>query len=54
MGNRVYTDLGDDELYVVIPGPALARLVAELATITAANATLGDYHRQRRRDLATA
>lgn len=44
VGNRVYTDLGDDELYVAIPGRALATLVAELGTITAANTALGDYH----------
>lgn len=54
VGNRVYTDLGDDEMYVVIPGPALAKVVAELSTITSANATLRDYHRQRRTDLTTA
>jgi uncharacterized protein (DUF169 family) len=54
VGNRVYTDLGDDELYIAIPGRALAALVNELATISAANATLASYHRQRRQDLATA
>src|SRR6266850_1465735 len=32
VGNRVYTDLGDDELYLTIPGRALAPLAAELAT----------------------
>jgi uncharacterized protein (DUF169 family) len=54
VGNRVYTDLGDDELYMAIPGRALAPLVAELDTISTANATLRDYHRRRRTDLATA
>jgi len=54
VGNRVYTDLADDELYLVIPGRALRPLLAELSTITAANATLHDYHRQRRKDLASA
>jgi uncharacterized protein (DUF169 family) len=54
VGNRVYTDLGEDELYVAIPGHVLASLVAELATITSANAALEQYHRQRRKDLATA
>ena len=54
VGNRVYTDLGDDELYMVIPGRSLAALVAELGTITAANAALRTYHQQRRKDLATA
>ena len=53
IGNRVYTDLGDDELYVAIPGRDLARVAAELTTIIAANDTLADYHRGRRRTLAT-
>jgi uncharacterized protein (DUF169 family) len=54
VGNRVYTDLGDDELYVAIPGRSLAALVDALGTISAANAALETYHRQRRQDLATA
>jgi uncharacterized protein (DUF169 family) len=54
VGNRVYTDLGDDELYVAIPGSALAAVVRELSTISAANEALATYHRQRRQDLATA
>ncbi len=53
IGNRVYTDLGDDEMYVAIPGRDLPRVTAELATITSANATLADYHRARRTSLAT-
>jgi uncharacterized protein (DUF169 family) len=53
IGNRVYTDLGDDELYVAIPGRDLARVAAELTTILSANDTLADYHRGRRRTLAT-
>jgi uncharacterized protein (DUF169 family) len=53
IGNRVYTDLGDDELYVAVPGRDLARLAAEMATIATANATLADYHRDRRRELST-
>jgi uncharacterized protein (DUF169 family) len=53
IGNRVYTDLGDDELYVVVAGRDLPRVAAELATITSANAALADYHRERRRTLAT-
>ena len=53
IGNRVYTDLGDDELHVTVPGRDLARIVAELATIVSANDTLADYHRARRRSLAT-
>jgi len=53
IGNRVYTDLGDDELYVAIPGRDLARVAAELTTIISANDTLAEYHRGRRRTLST-
>lgn len=53
VGNRVYTDLGDDELYVAVPGRDVARVADELATIVAANDTLAAYHRDRRRTLAT-
>jgi uncharacterized protein (DUF169 family) len=53
IGNRVYTDLGDDELYVAVPGRDLARLASEVEVIAAANATLSDYHHARRRALAT-
>ena len=53
VGNRVYTDLGEDELYVMIPGHAVARVAAEAQTIASANLKLSDYHRERRRALAT-
>src|SRR5918996_1098573 len=53
IGNRVYTDLGDDELYVAVPGRDVARLAAEVSTILSANDVLADYHRERRRALAT-
>ena len=53
IGNRVYTDLGDDELYAAIRGTDLARVVAEAQTIADANRQLADYHRARRKDLAT-
>jgi uncharacterized protein (DUF169 family) len=53
IGNRVYTDLGDDELYVVVRGGDLGRLVAALPTILNANDTLAAYHRDRRQALAS-
>jgi uncharacterized protein (DUF169 family) len=53
IGNRVYTDVGDDELYVVIPGKDLATLADALDIVTAANAQLADYHRGRRLQLAS-
>ena len=52
VGNRVYTDLDEDELYVAIRGADLSRVVGELGTIAAANATLAGYHRERRLALA--
>ena len=51
IGNRVYTDVADEELYVAVPGKDLARVVDEAGTIGQANAALSDYHRERRRSL---
>src|SRR5881397_2976071 len=53
VGSRVYTDLGEDELYVMIPGKDVTRVAAEAQTIAAANLTLSAYHRGRRQALAT-
>jgi uncharacterized protein (DUF169 family) len=54
IGNRVYTDLGDDELYVAVAGRDVVRVADSLATILAANDALAGYHRERRRTLSTA
>ena len=53
IGNRVYTDVGEDELYVAVLGRDLSRIAEEAQTITAANAKLSEYHRGRRQALAT-
>ena len=53
IGNRVYTGLGEDELYVVVRGSDLARVADALATITSANAALRDYATGRRSQLST-
>jgi uncharacterized protein (DUF169 family) len=53
IGNRVYTDVGEDELYVAVPGRDLPRIAEEAQTITAANAKLSEYHSGRRQALAT-
>jgi hypothetical protein len=53
VGNRVYTDVGEDELYAVVPGRDLARVADALDEIAAANARLADYHGQRRQQLAS-
>jgi uncharacterized protein (DUF169 family) len=47
IGNRVYTGLGDDELYVTVPGRFVERLLAELDVIVAANTALEKFHRER-------
>jgi len=53
VGNRVYTDIGEDELYVVLRGSDLERIAAEISTIQSANETLITYHRDRRQTLST-
>lgn len=47
IGNRVYTDLPDDELYFALPGAHLAAVAATLATIRHANQELERFHRAR-------
>jgi uncharacterized protein (DUF169 family) len=47
IGNRVYTELGDDELYFIIPGAQLDTIVKKLAVITNANRELEKFHTAR-------
>src|SRR5580692_820064 len=53
VGNRVYTDLADGELYAMVPGRDLERVADELETISSANAKLHEYHRSRRQEIST-
>jgi uncharacterized protein (DUF169 family) len=53
VGNRVYTGLADEEFYSVVRADMLAGLAREMATITAANVMLTQYHRERRAAIAT-
>ena len=53
MGNRVYTGLGEDEMYMVLPGRDLTAVADALGMITSANAALHEYAKGRRRQLAT-
>jgi uncharacterized protein (DUF169 family) len=48
IGNRVYTGLGDDELYFTIPGPRIGDVVERLEAVTRANQELEKYHQGRR------
>lgn len=54
VGNRVYADIEESDLYVTVPGKDLSRIAQALQTIMTANATLADYHRQRRQTLTAA
>jgi hypothetical protein len=53
MGNRVYTGLAEDEMYLVVRGKDLAAIADAIGVITRANAALLDYATGRRQQLAT-
>jgi uncharacterized protein (DUF169 family) len=52
VGNRVYTDLPDDEFYYALPGRHLAAVVAKLAGIVHANRELETYHQGKKKTCA--
>lgn len=54
IGNRVYTGLGEGEMYVVIRGKDLSRVADALEIVVNANAQLAEYHQTRRESLASA
>jgi uncharacterized protein (DUF169 family) len=54
IGNRVYTDLGEDEMYFILRGRDVPAVVDALGVITSANAALNDYAKGRRLQLATS
>jgi uncharacterized protein (DUF169 family) len=47
IGNRVYTELADDQLYMALPGRQVSAVTEKLAAIVHANAVLERYHRQK-------
>jgi uncharacterized protein (DUF169 family) len=47
IGNRVYTELSDDELYYALPGSQVAAVVEKLDSIVAANRGLENFHKVR-------
>jgi uncharacterized protein (DUF169 family) len=51
IGNRVYTELNEADLYAIVPGNALETLAAEVATVRSANDALLEYHTARRQQL---
>lgn len=48
IGNRVYTGMGDDELYFTIPGGKVGLVVERLEAVLHANRELEKYHEARR------
>ena len=51
IGNRVYTGLGDDELYFTIPGAKVGEVVERLEAVLHANRQLEQYHQGRQASL---
>jgi uncharacterized protein (DUF169 family) len=51
IGNRVYTDLADDEFYYALPGKHLAAVADKLVMIVNANKELEKYHRARQAEV---
>jgi uncharacterized protein (DUF169 family) len=54
IGNRVYTGLGEDEMYFVVRGQDLVAIAEALATIGSANGALQQYAQGRRAELASS
>jgi uncharacterized protein (DUF169 family) len=52
IGNRVYTGLGDDELYLTVPGERVEAMLGKLAEVIDANSALERFHRERAGSLA--
>ncbi|MGA2484206.1 MAG: DUF169 domain-containing protein [Candidatus Acidiferrales bacterium] len=53
MGNRLYTRLGEDEMYFVARGTDLEAIAEALEAIVRANVALADYARSRQAQLST-
>jgi uncharacterized protein (DUF169 family) len=54
IGNRIYTSLPDDELYLAVKGSVLEKFADALEVIASANQHLAAYAAGRRQSLATA
>ncbi len=53
LGNRMYNELGDDELYVIFPGSVLQRIADEVQGIAESTASRMEYYKGRRKSLET-
>ena len=54
IGNRVYTGLGEADMYVAVPGADIGPVAEQTAVIRAANSALRQYHEERKREFTTA
>lgn len=54
VGNRVYTGLGDDELYFAIAGSKASQLIDKLESVCNANSQLDTFHREHAAAVAAA
>jgi uncharacterized protein (DUF169 family) len=54
IGNRVYTGLGEDQMYFVVRGKDLEAIADALEVVNSANAALSDYAIDRRRTLSAS
>lgn len=53
IGNRVYTGLGEDELYVAVPGADLEKVASALEIIVSANKAIEEFARGRQAEIST-
>ena len=53
IGNRVYTGLGEDQMYFVVRGRDLEAIADALEVVNSANAALSDYAIGRRQTLSS-
>jgi len=54
MGNRTFTGLSDDELYVCIPGAHWPKMVSKLTEIGKANSDMQQFYKNHQAQFATA
>ena len=54
IGNRIYTGLGEADMYVAVPGADIGPVAEQTAVIRAANSALRQYHEERKREFTTA
>ena len=47
MGNRVFTELSDGELYIAIPGAKYAQVVEKLKEVVTANCAMEGHYRSK-------